>query len=57
MDQDAEKYLLQSVLSKVRWKGPETEDGHQEIHHTKKFTHYTEIGGTSNTSNVEKNPQ
>ena len=64
VDRDAEDYLLQSVLNKTRWKGPETKaqepgidkGGYQEIHHKTKFTRYTEIGETSNTSNMEKGP-
>ena len=64
VDQDAEDYLLQSVLSKGRWKDPETkaqkpgidENGDQEIHHTTKFTRYTETRGASSTLNTEKGP-
>ena len=48
INQDAEKYLLQSLIKKERWKDPKTnaqKSGHDknnrnEVHHTTKSTHY-----------------
>ena len=62
VDQDAENYLLQSVLSKERRKDPETkaqkpehdENGEQEIHHTTKFTRYTEKEGADDPMATEQ---
>ena len=64
VDQDAENYLLQSILSKERRKDPATKaqkpeidkNGDQELHHTTKFTRYTEKGGAGNTLNKEQIP-
>ena len=62
VDQDAEDYLLQSIMSKerrndteIKAQKPERDkNGIQETHHTTKFTRYTEKGGADSPLATEQ---